>query len=155
MRIELEDHELRLAVSVGCERQIQNIYRARTNQYGNDDSRCWQDHIEGAIGEYVVAKCLGRFWNGALGKMRAKDVGELQVRATRHVNGKLLVHDEDDRNDAFVLVRGAGKVFDIAGWLYGADAQCKDFWDTTIRYPCYAVESKYLTPIEGLPSQFW
>ena len=124
--------------------RVISIIVGRKPRYGNDDSKPWENHIIGCIGEYCVAKHLGLFWNGSLGHLHAKDVGDVQVRATSYYQGELMIHDEDLDNDVFVFVRGKGLVWTIHGWAWGRDVKQDKFWNIKIKRHAYTVGPEIL-----------
>ena len=127
--ITLSSHEMMLAATVGIMRQITNLRDKRADYYGAEAEAAWQIHIEGAIGEMVVAKHCNVFWNGNMGNLRAKDAGKLQVRTTRWPNGSLILHPKDLDDDIFVLVTGEAPNYTVRGWISGAEGKSQDLWE--------------------------
>lgn len=126
--IRLTSSELMGAALVGVMRQVTNLRDAREDAYGCRRDDGWRAHIEGACGECAVAKFLGMYWNGSLGKLRAADVGTLQVRTRSRHDYDLIVHPGDEDDSPFVLVTGTAPVYVLRGWIRGRDAKLPEFW---------------------------
>lgn len=151
MKVVLAPSEMMQAALVAVMRQVTNIRDGRRHAHGlRDELTGWGAHIEGACGEYAVAKALGVFWNGALGDLRADDVGQLQVRATPRADGCLLLHDTDPDDRAFVLVTGALGEYVVRGWVSAADGKQRRYWRDTTGRPCYFVPQSALRPMTAL-----
>jgi hypothetical protein len=147
----LSEQELLQGLMAGGGRQIESVMQGRADQHGAPVALDWQNHIEGALGELAVAKVLGLYWNYGIGVFKGPDVADLQVRTTRHGNGRLLVHREDAGHARFVLVTGANGRYVVRGWIYGWLAKRPKYW--TEPQPgrgCYAVPQEDLRPIDGL-----
>ena len=129
------DAELSFGYAVGAARCDWNRNRGHPDRLGHRDvvgGDRLASHVTGALGELSVAEATGLKWRPlwlALDKT-APDVGNLHVRATRHVDGCLPIQ-RDDRElvpDApFVLVTIDERRWRIVGWLYARDAH----WNRT------------------------
>jgi hypothetical protein len=132
-------------------RQIQNLKAGRKDRYGASTVDGWSLHMQGALGELVVAKLTGRFWSGAVGDLKADDVGELQVRTSEGLNNRLILHPSDPDDRAFVLVLGAPPTFKVPGWIMGRDGKNDDFFsDPRGDRPAFFVPQHVLLPIDTL-----
>lgn len=121
--VTLTQFELWLAATVGMRRQVEALRKGLPEQHGHTGSG-WNEHIEGACGELVVAKALDRYWNGSVNTFRAGgDVGAIQVRTRSRAEYELIVRPNDDDAAVFVLVTGAAPRYTIHGWIRGADAK--------------------------------
>lgn len=148
----LDDSEMRIAVEVGVQRQLDAIKNDRKDRgtFVLDDY--WTGTIEGSAGELVVAKFLDRYWSGNFGDFKADDVGPYQVRWTRYANGHLLVHDFDKPHRAFILVTGLMPKYRVHGWRWGRDAQQKKYWSNpTGKRWAFWVPQADLHPMTDLP----
>jgi hypothetical protein len=136
-----------LAAAVEVERRSQNIEHGRSTRYGAPiDS--WTPGIEGAIAEMALAKLLNVFWSGAVGDLRARDAGRLQVRSTSRPDGCLILHDEDADDDIFVLAIGVAPTFKFCGWITGRSGKDKRYWrDPAGGRPAYFVPQSALQPV--------
>jgi hypothetical protein len=88
-------------------------------------------------------------WRGP-GTLRAGDVGNLQVRATEHERGCLILYDRDDANAVFVLVTGRFPEYIVRGWCYAHEGQQPRYVKHDARFPTYFVPQSALRPIEQL-----
>jgi len=139
----LTPSEMRLAALVEVERRVDNLYNYRAARHGADDG--WTIGIEGAAAEMAFAKMIGVFWSGAVGNLKAKDVGLLQVRSTQRDDGCLILHKWDSDDDVFVLMVGTAPRFDCRGWLRAADGKTEEFWRDPIGgRPAYFVPQSKL-----------
>lgn len=130
IRVRVNRYEVRMAATIGVERQIEALVARRQDKHGFDGCG-WDIHIEGAIGELILAKGLGVFWTGTVNTFRSGgDVLHYQVRTRSKPEYELPVRPDDDPEKIFVLVRGHGYAYDIVGWIKGADAR-RDEWVQT------------------------
>jgi len=124
-------------------------------------------NINGASGELVVARFAEVPWDGCLGDLGAKDVGNvLQVRTAEGHSWPLRIEEWDNPKDLFVLVTGIGP-WRIQGWARGQHAiDHADVWgegekkEKLHHYPppnrswthgaCYWCEQKHLDRDLGL-----
>ena len=138
--VTLTPAELMQAALVGVMREVQNRKAGRSHAWGGDAAEGWSYHVDGACGECAVAKLLGRFWSGAVGDLTADDVGPLQVRATSHSEGRLILHPRDPDNRAFVLVTGRAPDLTVRGWIPAKEAKRREWWaDPTGKRPAFFV----------------
>lgn len=131
--------ELHLAGNVGV---LRMIYAVRTNRQrgrGATDNAGGGDHVNGAIGEMMLAKHCQIFWSGTIGTIKASaDVGECyQVRATALRHGRLRAHPEDNDNQPFVLARILLPEVHLVGWLWGNEIKRPEHWRTDVPWPAY------------------
>jgi hypothetical protein len=96
----------------------------------------------------ALAKLLNVFWSGAIGDLRAKDAGRLQVRSTSRSDGCLILHDKDPDDDVFVLAIGFSPTFKFRGWITGKSGKDKAYWRDPIGgRPAYFVPQSALRPV--------
>jgi hypothetical protein len=98
--------------------------------YHSDYCEIMGRDITGILGEMVVGRRFDKTYLPAINTFHGKaDVGEdIEVRSTEHLNGSLIIRDNDDPARRYVLVvvdpmRG----FAVRGWVYGYEAT-KDEW---------------------------
>ena len=98
--------------------------------YESDYCEIMGRDIGGILAELVVGRKFDRAYLPAINVFHGKaDVGEdIEVRSTPHLNGALIIRDNDDPARRYVLVivdpmRG----FAVRGWIYGYEAT-KDEW---------------------------
>jgi len=79
--------------------------------------------VEGAAAEMAVAKYFGVYWYPSVNSGKAADVKNFQVRSTNHKNGKLIVRENDEKNEQYILVTCNVQKFNIIGWIWLNDAK--------------------------------
>lgn len=127
-------------------------WSGRTPRYNGTDAK--DIHYVGAHGEAAVAQQFDIVWDGALGDFRARDVGDFEVRTTRHSWGKLLIHGEDDPTAPFILaVYKDCQTIELIGWLWAAQGQRPEYWadPTGGNRPAYFIPQRYLHDFASLP----
>jgi hypothetical protein len=150
--ITLDKTEVLQAVHVGMLRQLNAIYRGRTDAHGFDGDG-WGRHVQGALSEYVVARELDCHWCVNT-DMTRPDVGPIQVRSTTRRDGRLIIHLTDPDPAAYVLAIGLSlTVWILAGWITGTEAKQDHWWtDPNTGRPAYFIPQSALHPIAGLTS---
>lgn len=155
MHVKLTNGELDHAIGVGVKRTTFAILANLKHKYGYFGLG-FDISIAGAIGERAVAKVLDMDWDPKIGKWTSGDVGGFEVRTTLWPNGQLCVHGHpaDDRDAVYLLIRIPDLPnVDVAGWMYGRDAQNDDFWtdkNGNDRF-AYFVPNGKLNHIDTLP----
>lgn len=155
VRVRLDFWELLAAVEGGARRNVTAL--GQRQQPRNGAGNGWVPHIQGAIGEYVVAKHLGLHWTANPGRRNSADVGPYHVRFTPYPDGCLAVFPKDLSDAPYVLVRGGQSdpfVFEIAGGCWGADAKREYFWRSDWPHPTFCVPFESLTPLEDLEALY-
>jgi len=128
--VKLSGSEIMTAAVIGIMRQIKNIRAGNTHLYGGDVKQGWQYHIEGALGECVVAKHCELYWfSGIKG---GADVGEYQVRTTANHNNRLIIHPDDSDDARFYLVTGLNGAYRVQGWILGRDGKQEKYWSDPV-----------------------
>ena len=156
-RVELTWPEMTLAAIKGVVRHVSAVKAGRQAQYGVPPERAWQAHIEGALGECGVAKDRNRYWSAMVGEVRPGDVGRLEVRATTHLHGHLIVYPKDPDRAPFVLVVGVAPWLWVVGWLRGGAAKQTQWWrerdgeGLRVRWPAFFVPQEALEDVATLP----
>lgn len=125
--IQLTPWEMLLAAQVGVMRQVENCKLNRAAHYGAGNSNDWQLHIEGCLGEFALSKHLGIHWAGK-GRLRAPDVGEVDVRTRSKDHYELILHEDDPDDRVFWLLCGVNGAYSIKGWITGIDGKRSEFW---------------------------
>ena len=151
MLIELTPAQVLQAAQAGIMRQTYAIRQKLKPAYGASTKNDWQLHVEGCLGEMVVAQYLNRFWDGTVGITQHGDVGRIEVRTSSRDNGDLIMHDRDPDDNVFILVTGRNGRYKIRGWTEGRDGKKKEFWsDPAGGRPAYFVPQDELIEIEKL-----
>jgi hypothetical protein len=139
------------AAVIGIKRQVENLQRSRPDAHGCQRDLGWQVHIDGACGEAAVAKYTRTRWNGNLGRLKAKDVGALQVRTSSRQSGRLILHPDDPDDDAYVLVLGSAPRYRLAGWIFGHEGKQQEWWEDPTGYrPAFFVPQSAMHPMDLL-----
>jgi len=126
-KVILDGSEMLLAANAGIMRHIENIKRGVQPSYGAGDKNDWQLDIEGAMGEFVLAKHLGVFWYGK-GKMRGDDAGHFQVRTSQRIDADLILHPRDEDEKTYWLITGVNGTYEIRGYLKAKDGKKQKWW---------------------------
>lgn len=126
--VTLSTAEVYHAAMVGATRQTTNLRDRRQDAHGAQQDMGWQYHIEGACGEKAFAKFYGLYWSGAIGDLRADDVGHFQVRTNSRSNGDLILHPNDANDRIFVLLTGLAPTYTVRGWLWGGEGKNSCWW---------------------------
>ena len=145
--------ELRMACTIGCERQLEALRKSLPDRYGYEGDG-WGIHIEGAAGELAVAKALLTHWQGSCGTFRqGGDVGHLQVRTRSRDDHDLIIRERDDDNALYVLVVGRSPHYRVVGYLRGRDAK-QTCWlqGHGGRQPAYFVPQRELIAFRCMPT---
>ena len=147
MLIELTLFECEMMAALGVKRRLVSIRDKRVDKIAPQ----FDADIVGAIGEYAVARALGKPFQPLLNTFKLPDVGELQVRATRWPRGHLIVR-EDDPEGVYVLVTVNEPRAEVHGWLTAKEARQDKYWgnpDET-RAACWSVPQYDLHPLNTL-----
>jgi hypothetical protein len=117
VEIPLDECELEMALAVGRWRRLRAL-RERLGRGHGEQAYDWNRDMTGAIAELAVAKALGCYWGGLSTDFgRAGDVAGLEIRATTHRTGHLVVYMADPPDRQLVLVIVGPRSALIAGWL--------------------------------------
>jgi len=137
IKVELSIQEIRVALTVGVERQIEDIEKKKQSFKGESQAMAWQRHIEGALAECALAKYLGIYWSKR--PHNEPDVGDVDVRTTHWMSGNLRMDDKDKDDRKYYLLTGLNGEYIVRGWLYGRDGKKQEYWGTKdpSRPPCY------------------
>lgn len=148
IEVALTVSEMQIAATVGMMRQIENLTVGRKDAHGAEKEDGWQYHIEGAGGELAFAKWADRFWSGAIGNLKADDVGTTQVRTAMAHHKRLILHRTDPDGRKFVFVTGVMPRFMIRGWTWARDGKQERFWsDPKGGRPAFFVPTNLLRPM--------
>lgn len=152
MDITLEWYEYSMAAEVGLRRQLESKRAGLQDAHGFSGPG-WDQAIEGAIGELVVAKALNIYWDGSVNTFKAPDFPpNLQVRTRQKEHQKLIVRPGDSLSDIYILVTGICPTYSVRGFIVGEHARDTEwlFDEGNGRPPAYFVPHERLKPIESL-----
>ena len=118
------------------------------HRHKGSTSEDWSWHINGAIAEAMVAKFLRQYWYRVSANQYQfeGDVGNHQVRWTRHQQGHLCVYDADNDSQRYYLVVGEYPNMQIAGWIQGKEAKKPQWFQQDIG--CYWVPQEKLEVLD-------
>ena len=142
--------EVLLAANAGIMRRVSALRRGRADLYPDASRPMWDRDINGALAEVAVAKWMGVFWSGTVGRVDLPDVGNLQVRSKTQDGDRLVVRPDDDDADIFVSVLVQPPQYRLCGWLYGREAK-REEW--VVSHGCYFVRDEFLHPMASLPDE--
>lgn len=108
----------------------------------------WSWHINAAIAEAMVAKMTRQYWYRVSSNQYQfeGDVGEHQVRWTKHLNGHLAVYSSDHDAQRVYLVVGAYPAMQVAGWIKIGDAKKPEYYKQDMQ--CYWVPQDKLEALD-------
>jgi len=128
--------ECLICAQVGMMWQVSALFgKQDRNRHGGDIHETWKSHIEGAAGEYAVAKFLDKHWDFVVFSgdnfKKVADVGVYQVRQAEKHHYRLTLRrgaDTDKPDIPFILVTGLMPNFKVRGWVYGREAMQDRYW---------------------------
>ena len=165
----LTEREMLLAASSGVQREVECLRssgggeNAILNYEKNNDSigpgGLWNNHIEGALGEFAVAKYLG-LYPGGITEKDATDVGDhYEVRTRPKSYYELFVRKDEKEKKGdkyFILVQGSYGEYTIRGWISAYEVFAHPEWfhnnSGKLSYN-YWVPNDFLYSIETLPKE--
>lgn len=152
MKVNLEWYEISRAALVGVSRNVEAMRKGLQNARPISESD-WHIHILGACGEVAFAKATNRYWSGSVNTFKTGgDVGgHIQIRTRSKSNYDLIVRDNDNDDDIFVLVTGGPAEFDVKGYMRASDAKAEKYKANWGNYgEAYFVPQSELRPIRDL-----
>jgi hypothetical protein len=129
--IRLSFQEMLTSATIGVRRHISGMAHSRQHQGPpSEAAESFDHHILGAMGEQVVAKAFNLYWDAAVGRVDACDVGGLiEVKCKRMGRGfGLSIRPNHKPERPYVLVHGRPPDFVLIGWMYGRDAWAIGEW---------------------------
>ena len=164
--VKLSEREMLLAASSGVQREVECLrklesgknvvseYEKTFNSVG--PGGLWQNHIEGAMGEFAVAKFLG-LYPGAITEKDTTDVGDhYEVRTRPLKYQELFVKKKDKPDKYYILVQGSYGDYTLMGWITGFEVFARPEWfhnnSGKLSYN-YWVPDEFLNSIETLPKE--
>lgn len=145
LTVTLTDEEIFLAMTHAVVRHTNRI-RAGSKPVNKQERSLEADAI-GAVAELAVAKALNKFFPAGF---RKTDVGEYEVRATKHRNGSLIVRECDSSAKRYVLAIVDLPRVTIAGYIWGWDAKKESYFRAPNGLPgAYFVPQSALYPLDS------
>jgi hypothetical protein len=154
MIVKLNWAEIAMCAGVGVRRKVESLRTSLSPLHKFDAHGGFEIDIQGACGEYAVAKALGLAWNGSVGSFKLPDVGPYQVRTKVSTNYQGLALRTNDKDDEItILVEGRVPNFELKGWICNANGKQKRFEKViqSGRPPAFLVPPAELHSIESLP----
>jgi hypothetical protein len=157
VNVRLDLAEFEQAAYVGFRRGMV----AATGGLGDDEGRArphFGPHIDGAVGELVVAKLLNVHWpahlrvNRELGDLSLSGV-KIEVRHRHELKRErdgLFAHRSDPDEHFGVLVTGRYPLFDVVGGFPLGEAKHQRFWNDKLPRPAFEVPAGELRSIEWM-----
>lgn len=154
MQVKLNWAEIAMCAGVGVRRKVESLRTSLSPLHKFRAHSGFEIDIQGACGEYAVAKALGLPWNGSVGSFKNPDVGPYQVRTKVSTNYQGLALRENDKDgDITILVEGQVPDFTVKGWICNRNGKRKVFKRVlqSGRPPVFLVPPAMLNSIESLP----
>jgi len=150
MIIELSADEGMAAVSVAAMQMFRTIRKGRSVDHGGSSDRTlterWGNIIHGNMAEIAVSRALYRPWTPGGAKISRGEIGgDIEVRATEHKNGHLLIYENDLDDKWVVLAVGHWPTFRIVGAILAGEAKRIIPINTDAKPPCYWVPQQSLS----------
>jgi hypothetical protein len=80
------------------------------------------------------------------------DIGDkYQVRGTNYATGRLILHGKDNDKAPFILVVERFPIYQLVGWIYGAEGKKPEYWWATAPIPAFFVPREVMHSMETLP----
>jgi len=157
MIVELTIKEISTAAREGLERRIGAMQARRCEPDGQPKADLWGNDIESCFAEFAVSKALNIHWHVTEDFSRLPgDCGGVEVRMTHHKHGRLIIKPRDPDNRPFVLARGRGQRWELAGWTLARDGKQQKYKDdpdgrfASDEQKCFFVPARDLEPVEEL-----
>jgi len=119
--------------------QVGTMRRTASMQNGNDKNKHahksdWLTDIHGACAEMAASKYLGIYWEPRVATRRNPTYKDpdlcngMEVRATAHPQGHLIIRPNDVFERTFILVICEPPIFRLVGTLIGIEARCDSYF---------------------------
>ena len=161
LRLILDESEKRIAMALARARYA----NSRKNKLKKTDfpkASVLDPDIEGVMSELALCKYFGVypelvFEIGVRSVNNGTDRGDIvfdslciDVKSTKHNNGRLFSMKEHEAVDLYVLLIGKRGDYRVAGCMYASELYKKERWGYlgVFKKPCYAAEQHELIPFE-------
>jgi hypothetical protein len=132
--VTLTETQFRTVASFGALVVAAHRIAKHEHNHGLAADKGWTEQIDGFQSEEAVASWFGIYPNMRIGKTRKEngetfpDVGPFDVRSTRHLDGRLILHDDDPDSRPFILVTGTAPYdLHMRGWIRARDGKLKKY----------------------------
>ena len=135
VNVTLTHQEMHNAVTMALQVVYNNTRAGRSHRWGmtSENTDVWGVNIEAMLAETALAKHCGVYHH--LAPHGDRDKGDVfingvphEVRHTKYQNGCLLLHNGDQQDRKYWLITGAVGVYQIRGWILGAEGMLKKYW---------------------------
>jgi hypothetical protein len=135
----------------------------KNSKYNMNPKQAYAVSFCGVLGEQAVAKYFDYDYSYLGYDPKRNDVLGYEVRATYYPTGRLLTHPVEQRNHdiggdkpgRYILVTIEQNILRATIRGYSTLWRCnerKSNWDTSLRWPCFAMPQNQLWPIDMLPA---
>ena len=163
IQITLDDSEKKIAMALARARYA-NSRKNKLKKTELPKASVLDPDIEGVMSELALCKYLGVYPDqvfeiGIRSVASGTDRGDIvfdgvciDVKSTKHANGRLFSIKENEAVDVFVLLTGRRGEYKVAGCMSAHDLYRKERWGHhgVFKKPCYAAEQHELFPFEEL-----
>jgi hypothetical protein len=146
--ITLTASEFMTAGFIGFRRQVERLRKRRTpnGRNGHSTDPVFDQSIEGAVAESIVAEMLNLNWPAKIGKDTKGDIGnglvEVRCRSPRTSGNEIGIHTDELTNTPYVGVLYHGFFdFEVTGWVYGIEGRERGVWNDSRH--CFYVPRPY------------
>ena len=163
IRITLDDSEKKIAMALARARYA-NSRKNKLKKTELPKASVLDPDIEGVMSELALCKYLGVYPDqvfeiGIRSVTNGTDRGDIvfdgvciDVKSTKHANGRLFSMKENEAVDVFVLLTGRRGEYKVAGCMSAHDLYRKERGGHhgVFKKPCFAAEQHELFPFEEL-----
>lgn len=163
IQITLDDSEKKIAMALARARYA-NSRKNKLKKTELPKASVLDPDIEGVMSELALCKYLGVYPDqvfeiGIRSVASGTDRGDIifdgvciDVKSTKHANGRLFSMKENEAVDVFVLLTGKRGEYTVAGCMSAHDLYRKERWGHhgVFKKPCYAAEQHELFSFEEL-----
>lgn len=143
----LGESELRLAATVGVEREIATRRREIPDR-ASVVPEPWDRAVNDASAEIATARVIGRFWPAIVNPFsEGPDLPDRVFVRRTATEYRLPIFAEDDDEGIFVLAVGVAPKIHVVGWIRGKDGKRAGWLDKA--EGVYRVPWASLTPIKA------
>ena len=126
MKVQLTPMEMWQGSMVGIARRIDSKKKNLGNKAPTENQ--WQVDVEGALAELAVGKALNLYAGLTIGNYGGADVGRYHVRYSPRPDACLILRPDDKADGWYVLVTGLEGDYTVHGYIYGREAQQREWW---------------------------
>jgi hypothetical protein len=146
--VHLNDEEQAECVTAATKRFRYHTKKDTQHFYGKQ-TRSIEEEVDSIGAEIATANVLGITWKdneNALVDREQGDLGDkIDVRFTKHINGRLLLHKRDFDDHLYFLTVGEFPRYEIIGYITGKRGKSIGEWKELQRgRPCYVIDQHQL-----------